>query len=156
MAAGNRVREDATARFEFLREVVKLRSKAVRSLDKYADDGEVLWLADTPRGPGCSCAAWSGEDAAATSTWLEVSRPDLTEPPPPPEALRPWLKPRDLADSSLDFPDLEDSVPEGQKAAARDHVGRFCSERDMTPTRAVQALRRRGSAVAAKSLKSTP
>jgi len=122
MAGNGSVRDHATALFAFLREVVKLRSKTVRSIDQYERDGNVIWFADVPRDPGCSCAAWrvEGTSAGSMSSWLEVSRPLLTEPPAPPEALRPWLIARDVSDSSLEYPDLQDSIPASRLADSSD------------------------------------
>jgi very-short-patch-repair endonuclease len=112
MGEASSVRDHAIALFEFLREVVQLRSTTVRSIDQYESDGKVLWLAETPRAPGCSCAAWRDEGAStgSTSAWLEVARPVLTEPPSPPEALRPWLKASEISDSRSEYPDLQDTI----------------------------------------------
>jgi citrate lyase beta subunit len=55
----------------------------------------------------------------------------------------PGIEPRKLARAAVTqadmvVADLEDSVPEDQKSAARDHVARFCSETGTTPMRAVR------------------
>jgi citrate lyase beta subunit len=55
----------------------------------------------------------------------------------------PGNEPRKLAKAALTqadmvVADLEDSVPEAHKAAAREHVARFCSEPDTGPARAVR------------------
>jgi citrate lyase beta subunit len=55
----------------------------------------------------------------------------------------PGIEPRKLAKAVLTpadmvVADLEDSVPPAEKAAARDHVARFCTEPATGPTRAVR------------------
>lgn len=107
------VRKDASSLFQFLHDVVELRSRTVRSVDQYAKDGHVLWLTDVPRERGCLCAAWPVDDGESTahSPWLEVARPRLEDWPEPPVVLRPWLDPVELADSSLEYPELQERVP---------------------------------------------
>ena len=108
-----RVREDATNLFRFLRDVVELRSKTVRTVEQYERDGHVLWLSDVPRESGCASAAWPLDDAQRTSgsAWLEIDRPRLEESPAPPSQLRPWLDPGEVVDSSLEYPELLEVVP---------------------------------------------
>ncbi len=82
--------------FTFLREVVALRSKIVRSLDNYE---QVVWLADIPREPECHCVAWNPAAESDSQTWLEVRKPRLHPPPIPPEQLKPWVNLNKLKDS---------------------------------------------------------
>lgn len=105
------VREKAASLFRFLREVVQLRTTSARSVAQYERDGRVIWLADVPREPQCLCAAWSHDEARDEANWLEVTRTELKHHPAPPELLRPWLDPADLADSDLAYPDLRESLP---------------------------------------------
>lgn len=106
------VQSKAASLFRFLREVVQLRTTSARSVAQYERDGRVIWLADVPREPQCVCAAWPEQQSRPDeATWLEVTRVDLKPPPAPPEILRPWLDPNDLANSELEYPDLRESVP---------------------------------------------
>ena len=122
------VRENAASLFRFLREVVQLRTTSARSVAQYERDGRVIWLADVPREPHCICAAWSDEQAHADEgTWLEVTRSELRPHPAPPELLRPWLDPADLANADLAYPDLRETVLAGLIDPDADDDGREIS-----------------------------
>ncbi len=96
------VRDRAIRLFTFLREYTQLRVRSLRTTESYE---HVIWLADVPSGPGCFSAAAAREEKDA-EVWVEVHRPDLEAPPPPPADLAPWLDPDRLADSSAATPPL--------------------------------------------------
>ena len=105
-------RERAVALYTFLKEFTQLRTKTIRDISRYEQDGQVIWAADIPREPGCDCIAWhrdapdaSGGDAS-DEVWLAIRRPRLTQPPKPPESLQAWVQREQLDDSSLELPEL--------------------------------------------------
>ena len=108
-------RDRAIALYTFLREFVKLRTKTIRNIARYEQDGEVIWAADIPREHGCHCIAWHRDDPdepggdggdAPDEVWIEVRKPRLTPPPEPPESVHPWVRREQLDDSSLECPEL--------------------------------------------------
>ena len=118
------VRDHALSLFTFLREVVALRSRTVRTVDD-KDYELVKWIADIPREDECYCVAWeSAEDAAKRSeSWLEVRKPKAQPSPPVPPALRPWLDAVDVADSSRDYPEImEEALLNDHAPNARDET----------------------------------
>lgn len=98
------VRDRAIRLFTFLRELTELRTKTIRTSDQYK---KVLLFNDIPREPGCRRIAWgSVEDVKQSEVWLEIKKPRLKAPPEVPDALKPWLDPREVEDSSREFPEL--------------------------------------------------
>ena len=97
-------RQRAVALYTFLKEFIQLRSKTVRSVDQYE---EVLWFSDLPREPGCDCAAWHrGEGGEDEEVWLTIRQPRIVAAPSPPLALEPWIVREQIADSSIEIPEL--------------------------------------------------
>jgi len=100
------VRDRATRLFQYLRELVQLRYPAVYDLENYDD---VLWLADIPQEPECSCAMWERDpNDEPPEEYVEVDRPDIAPPPVPPSELDGWLDVSQLGDSTVDMPSLVD------------------------------------------------
>ncbi|MBI4167657.1 MAG: DUF559 domain-containing protein [Candidatus Aenigmarchaeota archaeon] len=97
----------AVSLFIFLRELTKLRSTNVRSIEQYA---QVLWLNDIPREAGCHCIAWAKDPESQDDVWVEIRKPTLRDPPEPPVELKPWLDSRQIEDSSLEFPELREKI----------------------------------------------
>ena len=113
-------RDRAIALYTFLKEFVQLRTKTIRDIARYEQDGEVIWAADIPRERGCHCIAWhrntpdaSDGDApdAPDEVWVELRKPRLTRPPEPPESVHPWVRREQLDDSSLERPELFPDLP---------------------------------------------
>ena len=50
-------RDRAIGLYTFLKEFVQLRTRTIRDVSSYEQDGEVIWAADIPREHGCHCAA---------------------------------------------------------------------------------------------------
>jgi very-short-patch-repair endonuclease len=100
---------DKAARlFRFLKELVELRGRAIRTVDRYES---VVWLADIPKHPLCETIDWSSSGNVETpEIWIEVRKPDLTRPPALPPLLKPWLAPADLEDSAS-TPELRARIP---------------------------------------------
>lgn len=98
----------ATRLFRFLKELTELRLKTIRNLESY----EVLWFNDIPRKEGCFCAAWPKNLDVSDELWVEIQKPQLFSPPPLPKELKPWLNPGQVADSSIDFPELKEYITE--------------------------------------------
>ena len=110
-------RERALALYTFLQGFVQLRTKTIRDISRYEQDGQVIWAADIPREHGCHCVAWhrdtpeaSGDDAP-DEVWIEIRKPHPTRPPEPPEPVRAWVRREQLADSSLELPELFPAIP---------------------------------------------
>ena len=110
-------RERAIALYTFLKEFSQLRTKTIRQISSYERDGQVIWVSEIPREPGCDCIAWRRDAPDADGTdasdevWLELRRPDLTPPPEPPESTSAWVRREQLEDSSLDLPELWPTLP---------------------------------------------
>ncbi len=101
-------RDRAIRLFTFLRELTELRTKTIRTSDQYE---KVLWFNNIPREPGCYCVAWrAAETEEDREVWVEIRKPRLTPPPKVPDTLEPWLDPRELEDSSREFPDLRERI----------------------------------------------
>lgn len=118
-------RDRAIALYTFLKEFVQLRTRTIRDVSRYEQDGQVIWAADIRREHGCHCIAWhrvtsveSGNDAA-DEVWIEIRKPRLTRPPEPPESVQPWVRCAQLDDSSIELPDLFPTLP---GATADDHA----------------------------------
>ena len=102
-------RENAVALYTFLKEFAQLRTRTIRDIDSYE---QVIWTADVPREDGCDCIAWHRDaDGASDEIWLEIRKPRLTRPPEPPESVSAWVRRDQLADSSLDIPELYTTSP---------------------------------------------
>lgn len=94
------IRDRAVRLFTFLREVVRLRSSIIRSLDNYE---QVIFFSDIPQERGCSCIAWGGPpDEENADVWVEIRKPRFLNPPELPPKLRDWLRPEDLKNSKLE------------------------------------------------------
>lgn len=50
-------RDRTIALYTFLKEFVQLRTKTIRNISRYEQDGQVIWAADIPREDGCHCIA---------------------------------------------------------------------------------------------------
>ncbi|MGH9337904.1 MAG: hypothetical protein ACRD21_29480, partial [Vicinamibacteria bacterium] len=87
---------------------VELRSRAIRTLDRYES---VLWVNDIPKHPLCHSIDWSSEAGGETpEVWIELKKPNLAPPPPPPVRLMPWVESEKWKDSSS-VPVLRERVP---------------------------------------------
>ena len=108
--------ERAVALYTFLREFTQLRTKTIRDISRYEQDGQIIWATDIPREHGCDCIAWHRDapDAfggdASDEVWLEIRKPRLSPPPEPPEAVHAWVRREQLDDSSLDLPELRPTL----------------------------------------------
>jgi len=102
------IRDRALRIFTFLRELTELRSRTVRTIDQYE---KVLWFNDIPRESGCHCVAWTPiGDEERSEVWAEIKKPRLKAPPQVDEALKPWLDPSEVEDSSREFPQLRKRI----------------------------------------------
>ena len=96
---------------------MQLRTKTIRQISSYERDGQVIWISELPREPGCDCIAWhrDAHDAhgtdASDEVWLEIRRPQLTPPPEPPEEVSTWVRRDQIEDSSLELPELWPTLP---------------------------------------------
>ena len=117
--------------FTFLREVIKLRTKMVRTLDAYE---RVIWIDEIPREPECQCIAWAEPtEDEVDGVWLEVKKPRLQPSPKLPEELIPWVNLDEIRDSSkepeiyeriLVEEDREDEIEDMEESIERaDHEG---------------------------------
>jgi len=101
-------REKARALFTFLKEFTELRTRTIRSLEQYE---RVIWFYDLPRQDGCDCIAWHlGQEISDPEIWLEVHKPQLYPPPALPHDLQGWLNREEIENSSLDMPELRQSI----------------------------------------------
>lgn len=102
------IRDRALRIFTFLRELTELRSRTVRTIDQYE---KVLWFNDIPRESGCHCVAWTSmEDEERSEVWAEIKKPRLKAPPQVEGALKPWLDPTEVEDSSREYPQLRKRI----------------------------------------------
>ena len=104
-------RERAISLYTFLKEFTQLRTKTIRDISRYEQDGQVIWTADIPREQGCNCIAWHRDTPdASDEMWLEIRRPHLTQPPKPPESVQAWVQREQLEDSLLELPELRPTL----------------------------------------------
>ncbi len=110
-------RVDAVNLFTFLKEYARLSHKPERSLnsDRYR---EVFWLGNVPREPECASVLWkgeSGEDGKRLSVpsdgWLEIRRPERSDPPETPEEAALWVNIDSWEDSKQERPELCSKIP---------------------------------------------
>lgn len=100
--------ERAISLYTFLKEFVQLRTRTIRDISQYE---QVVWAVDVPREPGCDSIAWHREaPESLEEVWLEIRKPRLTPPPDPPALARDWVRSDQLGDSSLDFPELYETL----------------------------------------------
>lgn len=100
------VREHAINLFKFLRELTLLRTKVVRTLDKYE---QVIWFDSVPNCDECfSVYAEKSEDRS--ELWLEVEQPSIPKLIPPTLELEPWIRWEHLMDASLEMPPLQKTI----------------------------------------------
>ncbi|OEU68865.1 MAG: hypothetical protein BA863_02470 [Desulfovibrio sp. S3730MH75] len=109
-------KSDAVNLFKFLKEYARLSHTPVRSLDSKTYR-EVFWLGNIPREPECSCVLWHGEvDREGNSLgvpsdgWLEIRRPERSDPPAPPEEVAPWVNVQFWSDSKQEIPELYPTI----------------------------------------------
>lgn len=109
-------RSNAVNLFTFLKEYARLSHKPIRTIDSDAYR-EILWFGNVPKEPECSCSIWkgqNGEDGKPLSFpsegWLEIRRPNRSEPPEPPEEVVPWIKPDLWVDSQQELPELFSTI----------------------------------------------
>lgn len=96
-------RDKAIRLFTYLRELVQLRSKVIRTLDNY---DSVLFFSDIPCEPECFTQAWGYAQEGLEEIWLKIEKPKFSRVPPVPNEIRPWVIDAELADSSKDDPEL--------------------------------------------------
>ncbi|MCL5104725.1 MAG: AAA domain-containing protein [Armatimonadetes bacterium] len=110
------VSRQASAVFRYLSALTSLRIKKDVDLNKYASDGQVIWMSDIPRERECHTAAWGATESDISDVWLEVRKPKITSYPPLPKSLSPWSDESRLSDSS-DLPELLQSIPDPDSQA---------------------------------------
>lgn len=99
---GDDIRDKAVRLFTFLREVTALKEAKVRDLATYE---AVLWLHQIPTDPSCHNLARLPPNTESES-WIQIRKPRLMPPPKVPALIADLLRPEDVGDSSLDFPQL--------------------------------------------------
>ena len=105
----HRAIEDAIKLFTYLRELVRLRWKSTKSLDEYE---RVLWLNSLPREPECYTSAWPDQEEIRDDVWIQVDKPSPKPPPRVPDEAKDWVDPSQVADSSLELPELKNAIEE--------------------------------------------
>lgn len=101
------LRNRAIRLFTYLKELTELRTKVIRTLDQYDD---VIWFSDIPKKRGCFCSAWRQSSDYEPDLWLRIEKPKFKAPPEPPKNLQSWLESSQIADSSIEMPELKDSI----------------------------------------------
>lgn len=90
------IRDRSVRLFSFLRELSKLKTKIVRSLEDYA---EVIWLDDVAHRRGTFCIANSPE-VSGQEVWIEVKKVERRAFPALLKELAGWVDEKKLSDSS--------------------------------------------------------
>lgn len=86
----------AASLFEFLVQLVQLRTRSVRDVAEYSNSrGDVLWFHDLPGEPEIRSALGRTDQS---DEWLAIRRPRQTPPPPMPDPLGYWTDSRALSD----------------------------------------------------------
>ncbi len=81
--------EHAAALFEFLVQLVHLRTQSVRDVDQYASaSGDVLWFSELPDQPEVKTAIDAQDQP---EEWLVLKRPRRAQPPELPQNLLGWV-----------------------------------------------------------------
>lgn len=101
------LRNRAVRLFTYLKELTELRTKVVRNLDQY---DELIWFSDIPKERGCFCAAWERLSDYEPELWMRIEKPRFKAPPDPPKNLQPWMESHRIADSSIEMPELKDTI----------------------------------------------
>ncbi len=105
-------RNNAIALYTFLKEFAQLRTKITRDISQYEREGQVLWASQIPRESGCYCIAWDRHPSSTSDeVWVEIRKPRPSPPPEPPELVNSWVRSDQLGDSSLEFPELYETLP---------------------------------------------
>lgn len=101
-------RKKAIGLFTYIYELAGLRSRMIRSVERYK---EVIWLWNLFDLPGCYGVALTqpGEDQEQEDEgdiWIEVQKPKISSPPAHSEELQGWLDPDQIADPFVEQPTL--------------------------------------------------
>ncbi|GAB3425481.1 AAA domain-containing protein [Flindersiella endophytica] len=112
--AANDLRADRALRLlTFLRELQALRTRPVRTLDRFP---RVVWLSDIPADSRQVDAIWTRDDQTTQAHWLAIERIDREPPPQLPDTLARHVVHADLYASDHSQPRLRDDA--GEEAAA--------------------------------------
>lgn len=84
----NPIRQKALGLFEFLKEIVQIRSVVTRDNKDYPD---VLWLSEIPRESGCYCAGWPENQNPEDNVWVEIKKQNLPKLPDLPKECVLWV-----------------------------------------------------------------
>ena len=104
-------RDNAVALYRFLKEFAQLRTRTIRDISQYERDGDVVWAHDVPKESGCYCVAWNRDSSATPDeVWLEIRKPRLVGAPEPPNSVIPWVRHDQVGDSSLESPELYETL----------------------------------------------
>lgn len=98
--------DKAISLFKYLREIARLRSRPVTTVESYES---VLWLREIPREPGCESAFWDSNPEAEIDSWLEISKPNLPVPPALPEPLQ-VITPPDVLRQFTSIPEIPEEA----------------------------------------------
>jgi len=92
----------------YLEEFVKLKvSTPVLDLDRYRQDGLLLWFKDLPRTKGVFCQAWQQPGEGQAELWLEVRKQELPICPSLPPDVEPWVESSEVHQSGGQEPKLK-------------------------------------------------
>jgi len=96
--------------FEFLQWAQKLKSRVVRDVRSYEDDGNVVWFHELPDHEAVMDTRLLEADDDPTTPLLSVSRVPHVPAPEPDESLRPWVE------GPIDDPDREPELQQQDDA----------------------------------------
>ncbi len=99
-------RQQSVRLFKFLRELTSLRTKTVRTLERYE---KVVWFEDVPERDECF-SVYRIANEERSELWLEIEQPNIPPCPKPPTELAPWIFQEHLYDFSLDEPPLQKTI----------------------------------------------
>ena len=85
--------ENTSNLLKYLKERIKLRTKAVRSIDNYENK---VWIGDIPESKYCEIEPWIknlsvNSDEELNDKWIKIKKPKLTNAPKLPVVLEEWI-----------------------------------------------------------------
>lgn len=102
---------------QYLKELVGLRSKTIRDVEKY---DQVLWLKDMPQERDCWSPAWADE-FDLSDPFLEVKKQTFESPPTPPHVTNDWVNKEALREASQRIPPLLTAIFLPEETAKANH-----------------------------------
>jgi transcription elongation GreA/GreB family factor len=106
--------EKAIRLVEYLLRLASLRTKLIRDIEYYKENGNILWLSNIPHERGCFTQAWGRDEEHEPDEWLEVQKQPEPELPTVPAQFKDWVNLpslRNKGDLPELFPEITRQIP---------------------------------------------